>query len=291
MVDRRPRVKLALRSVSKTFATGSRNGSVHALDGITLDVREGEFVCLVGPSGCGKSTLLNLIAGLEKPSAGEVLMDGRPIDGPGPERMVLFQEAALFPWLNVVHNVEFGLKQKGVPRRARRETALHYLDLVHLGRFAKAYVHELSGGMKQRVAIARALAADPEVLLMDEPFAALDAQTRDVLHAELQELWAATRKTVVFITHNVREAVCLGDRVAVLTYRPGRLKAQFGVGLPRPRQIEDEGLMTVVAEITLSLRGEVIKALNEELKERSEGHEPAPVGVLRRTVGAVGDSR
>jgi NitT/TauT family transport system ATP-binding protein len=281
--------KLALRDVSKTFA--GRDGPLLAVDGISLEVREGEFLCLVGPSGCGKSTLLNLIAGLERPTGGEVLMEGRPVTGPGPERMVLFQEAALFPWLNVLHNVEFGLKQQNVSRRVRRETALRYLDLVHLGKFAGAYVHELSGGMKQRVALARALAANPGVLLMDEPFAALDAQTRDILHAELQEVWAATKKTVVFITHNVREAVCLGDRVVVLTYRPGRLKAEFPVTLPRPRQIEDEGLMEVVAEITASLRSEVLKAVNEELNERAGVHEPAKAGVLRRTAGALGNSR
>ncbi|MDI6870893.1 MAG: ABC transporter ATP-binding protein [Bacillota bacterium] len=289
MVERRRPVKLVLRNVSKAFA--GRNGSVTALEDVSLEVRQGEFVCLVGPSGCGKSTLLNLIAGLERPSRGEILMDGRPVTGPAPERMVLFQESALFPWLNVVHNVEFGLKQKGVPARVRREIALYYLEMVHLRKFAGAYVHELSGGMKQRVALARALAADPDVLLMDEPFAALDAQTRDILHAELQEIWAATRKTVVFITHNVREAVCLGDRVVVLTYRPGRVKAHCEVALPRPRQIEDEGLLAVVAEVTASLRGEVMKALNEELNERVEGHEPAKAGVLRRAVGALGSGR
>lgn len=282
-------VKLALESVAKTFA--GRSGSVTALDGINLEVGQGEFLCLVGPSGCGKSTLLNLIAGLEQPSRGRILMDGRPIQGPGPERMVLFQEAALFPWLNVLHNVEFGLKQRGVPPRARRETALRFLDLVHLAKFAGAYVHELSGGMKQRVALARALAADPAVLLMDEPFAALDAQTREILHAELQELWAATHKTVVFITHNVREAVCLGDRVAVLTFRPGRLKAEFAVDLARPRQVEDEGLIAVSAEVTASLRGEVVKALHEEFNERAEAHEPAQAGVFRRALGALGDGR
>lgn len=281
--------KLTLKGVAKTF-TG-RSGAVTALDGINLDVRQGEFLCLVGPSGCGKSTLLNLIAGLEQPTRGEILMEGRPVHGPGPERMVLFQEAALFPWLNVLHNVEFGLKQQGVPPRRRRETALRFLDMVHLAKFARAYVHELSGGMKQRVALARALAADPAVLLMDEPFAALDAQTREILHAELQEIWAATHKTVVFITHNVREAVCLGDRVVVLTFRPGRLKAEFAVDLPRPRQVEDEGLMAVSAEVTASLRGEVVKALHEELNERAESHEPAQTDVFRRALGALGDSR
>ncbi|MGE5553318.1 MAG: ABC transporter ATP-binding protein [Betaproteobacteria bacterium] len=289
MSERRRPVKLALRNVSKTFV--GRNGPVMALDGITLDVRQGEFLCLVGPSGCGKSTLLNLIAGLEKPTRGEILMDGRPVTGPAPERMVLFQESALFPWLNVIHNVEFGLKLKGIPAKERRETALHYLEMVHLRSFARAYIHELSGGMKQRVALARALAADPEVLLLDEPFAALDAQTRDILHAELEEIWAATRKTVIFITHNVAEAVYLGDRVVVLTYRPGRVKAYCEVALPRPRHAEDGRLGSAVAEVTASLRGEVIKALNEELNERVEDREPAKAGAFRRAVGALGNSR
>lgn len=282
-------VKLSLRNVTKAFV--GRHGRVVALEGLSLDVREGEFLCVVGPSGCGKSTLLNLIAGLEKPSEGELRLDGAPVNGPGPDRVVLFQEPALFPWLNVVHNVEFGLKQKGVPPKVRRETALHYLELVHLGRFAGAYVHELSGGMKQRVALARALAIDPEVLLMDEPFAALDAQTRDLLHAELQEIWTATRKTVVFITHNVTEAVELGDRVVVLTYRPGRVKTELPVALPRPRQPESPNLVAAAAEITASLRGEVLKALTEELNERVGGHEPAPAGVFRRTLGALGNGR
>ncbi|HHW15729.1 MAG TPA: ABC transporter ATP-binding protein [Firmicutes bacterium] len=282
-------IKLSLHNVAKSFS--GRNGRVTALEGLNLDVRKGEFLCVVGPSGCGKSTLLNLIAGLEKPGEGELLMDGEPVTGPGPDRVVLFQEPALFPWLNVVHNVEFGLKQKGVPPKARREVALHYLEMVHLSRFAGAYVHELSGGMKQRVALARALAADPEVLLMDEPFAALDAQTRDLLHAELQEIWTATRKTVVFITHNVTEAVCLGDRVVILTYRPGRVKAELPVPWPRPRHLEDPELVAAAAEITAGLRGEVLKAVNEELNERVGGHEPAPTGVFRRTLGALGNGR
>jgi NitT/TauT family transport system ATP-binding protein len=289
MAERQRPVKLALRNVGKTFV--GRNGPVVALDGVAFDVRQGGFVCLVGPSGCGKTTILNLIAGLEKPTRGEVLMDGRPVAGPAPERMVLFQESALFPWLNVVHNVEFGLKQQGVPAKERREISLHYLDMVHLRRFAGAYVHELSGGMKQRVALARALAADPDILLMDEPFAALDAQTREILQAELQEIWAATRKTVVFITHNVTEAVCLGDWVLVLTYRPGQVKAHCEIPLPRPRRLEDGRLVAAVAQVTASLRGEVIKALNEELNERVEGYEPAKARVLRRTLGALGDLR
>jgi NitT/TauT family transport system ATP-binding protein len=290
MVDQNSPVKLSLRNVSKVFP--GRRRSVRALEDVSLDVRQGEFVVLVGPSGCGKSTLLNIIAGLDRPTSGEVVMDSSPVVDAGPERLVLFQEAALFPWLNVVKNVEFGLKQQGVAPTERRRTALEYLEMVHLSKFAEAYVHELSGGMKQRVALARALAADPEVLLMDEPFAALDAQTRDILHAELQELWAATKKTVVFITHNVQEAVCLGDRVVVLTYRPGRLKAEFAIDLERPRQIEDEGLLALAAKVTADLRGEVVKALTEELDERVEEHVyAAPGGVLRRAGGALGTSR
>jgi NitT/TauT family transport system ATP-binding protein len=280
-------VKLALRDISKSF--NSKDLLVTALKRVDLDVHQGEFLCLVGPSGCGKSTLLNIIAGLDQPSTGEVVMDGVKVTGPGPERLVLFQEPALFPWLSVVKNVEFGLKQKRVPPAERRRIALKYLDMMHLGKFAGACVHELSGGMKQRVALARALAVDPDVLLMDEPFAALDAQTRDILHAELQELWAATGKTVVFITHNVREAVCLGDRVIVFTYRPGQVKAEFRVDLPRPRQIEDEGLMTIAAKVTANLRGEVVKALNEELNEGVGTVEPTTqAGVLRSVTAGMG---
>jgi NitT/TauT family transport system ATP-binding protein len=261
-------VKLELSSVSKTFQ--SRRGATRALQDIAIQVWPGEFVCLLGPSGCGKSTLLNLIAGLEKPDAGEVLMDSRPVTGPGRDRVVIFQEAALFPWLNVQDNVAFGLTAAGVPKSQRMDKAMQYLRLVRLGSFRKAFTHELSGGMKQRVALARALALEPEVLLMDEPFAALDAQTRDSLHDELQDIWAQTGKTILFVTHNVREALVLGDRVLLMSARPGRIKREFKCELPRPRHIEDHALVDATRQVLADLREEVLAAQQEEVEhERS----------------------
>jgi NitT/TauT family transport system ATP-binding protein len=254
---------LSLEQVTKSFKSG--NTTLAALDKINLQVKPGEFVCLVGPSGCGKSTILNLIAGLEQPDQGRVLLNGQPVMRPGPDRLLLFQEPALFPWLSVLANVEFGLKSIGIPRKERRDRARHYLGLVHLEKFADFRVHQLSGGMRQRVAIARALAIDPQILLMDEPFTALDAQTRDILHQELQQLWVATGKTILFVTHNVREAVTLGDRVVLFTYRPGRIKAEFSTEhLPRPRHIEDEGSLALVREVMSGLQSEVQLALNAE---------------------------
>ncbi len=247
------RPKLSIRGVSKRFC--SRRDEVHALDRVSLDVDEGEFVCLVGPSGCGKSTLLNLIAGLDRPDQGEVLANGQPVNGPGPDRMVMFQESALFPWLDVMDNVLFGLKLKhNLPKGARRDVATHYLRLVGLERFAHASVHELSGGMKQRTALARALAPNPRVLLMDEPFAALDAMTREQLYSDLQVIWQARKKTIVFVTHNVREAVCLGDRVVLFSPHPGRIREQFHVDLPRPRDINGVALAEQATAITRALR-------------------------------------
>jgi NitT/TauT family transport system ATP-binding protein len=257
-------VKLELRSVNKTFQ--SRRGKTPALQNITLDVAPGEFVCLLGPSGCGKTTLLNIIAGLEKPDSGEVLMDQQPVNGPGRDRVVIFQEAALFPWLNVQDNVAFGLAAAGVPRSERLNKASRYLQLVRLSGFKKAFVHELSGGMKQRVALARALALEPQVLLMDEPFAALDAQTRDSLHDELQYIWAQTGKTILFVTHNVREALVLGDRVLLMSARPGRIKREFRCELPRPRHIEDHALVDATLEVLADLRQEVMAATQEEVE-------------------------
>jgi len=264
---RKPReghpAKLLLKNVSKTFPT--RKGTVNAIENVSLDVKAGEFLCLVGPSGCGKSTLLNIIAGLEKPDSGGAFVDGSPIPGPGRDRILIFQELALFPWLSVIKNVEFGLRMANIPASEREERAIHFLKMVHLSRFQHAYIHELSGGMKQRVALARALALDPEILLMDEPFAALDAQTRDILHEELQEIWAATRKTVVFVTHNVREAACLGDRVVVLATQPGRIKREFQIQLGRPRHIEDPSLIAYAKAILSDLKEEVEKVAKEEL--------------------------
>jgi len=255
-------MKLELRSVTKTFK--SRRGDTRALQDITLDVASGEFVCLLGPSGCGKSTLLNIVAGLEKPDTGDVLMDGQPVTEPGRDRVVIFQEAALFPWLNVCDNVAFGLAAAGAPPAERMDKAMQYLRLVRLVSFKKAFVHELSGGMKQRVALARALALEPQVLLMDEPFAALDAQTRDSLHDELQDIWAQTGKTILFVTHNVREALVLGDRVLLMSARPGHIKREFCCVLPRPRQIEDHALVDAARQVLADLKEEVMAAAQEE---------------------------
>ena len=206
-----------------------------ALDRFSLDVADGEFVTVVGPSGCGKSTALNIAAGLLAPSEGEVLIDGKGVDGPGPERGMIFQQYALFPWLTVRQNVEFGLRIKGEPAARRRETAEHFIDLVGLGHFADALPKTLSGGMKQRCAIARAYAVDPSVLLMDEPFGALDALTRVQLQDQLLETWSRERRTVMFITHDVDEAVYLANRVVVMAARPGRLQEIIEVNLPYPR--------------------------------------------------------
>lgn len=245
--------KLEVVDVSKRYR-GTR-GEVHALDRVSLHVAEGEFVCLVGPSGCGKSTLLNLIAGLERADAGRIEADGRAITGPGPDRMVMFQESALFPWLDVRGNVLFGLERTvRAPKADLIERAEAMLALVGLQRFSRSAVHELSGGMRQRVALARALAPNPRVLLMDEPFAALDAMTREQLYLDLQRIRTAHHQTIVFVTHNVREAVCLGDRVLLFSPHPGRIQEQFTIDLPRPRDVHDLGLAEQAAMITRALR-------------------------------------
>jgi NitT/TauT family transport system ATP-binding protein len=225
--------KLILEGVGKDF------GGFTALDGIDLEVGTGEFLVLVGPSGCGKTTLLDLVGGLTRPTRGRLLLDGDPITGPGLDRGVVFQQYALFPWRTALGNVEFGLEAKRVPRRERRARAREFLALVDLEGFADRYPHELSGGMRQRVAIARSLAYDPEVLLMDEPFAALDAQTREALQAELRRIWEQTGKTIVFITHGIEEAVFLGQRVAVMSARPGTIRTIVEVGLEARGPDED----------------------------------------------------
>ena len=245
--------KLAINNVSKSFQSAS--GKVLALDRVSLNVAEAEFVCLVGASGCGKSTLLNIIAGLEKPDSGEVLADGKPVTAPGRERLVMFQEPALFPWLTVFGNVLFGLNLKpNLSRKDRHDVAKYYLELVGLSRFERANIHELSGGMKQRVSLARALAPNPRVLLMDEPFAALDALTREQLYGDIQEIWKARRKTIVFVTHNVREAACLGDRVLLFSPHPGRIQEEFAVSLSRPRDINSVDLAAYATRITKALK-------------------------------------
>jgi NitT/TauT family transport system ATP-binding protein len=229
--------QISFESITKTFAAGGRKGSrkpedVTALSGVDLDIAAGEFAVIVGPSGCGKSTLLDLLAGLTAPTSGRILLDGRPVQGPGLDRGIVFQQYALLPWRTALGNIEFGLEATGVGRRERAERARHFLDLVGLSGFADRHPHELSGGMRQRVAIARSLAYNPEVLLMDEPFAALDAQTRESLQEELLRIWERTGKTIVFITHGIDEAVYLGQRVAVLTSRPGRVKRVVPIDLP-----------------------------------------------------------
>lgn len=243
---------LSLRGISRRFVS-SRHDTT-AVDNLDLDINAGEFVCVVGPSGCGKSTLLNIVAGLDRAGSGEALFDGKPIRGPGADRVVVFQDAALYPWLNVRANVEFGLKIKGMRGKERAATVDRYLDLVNLRKFERAFVHELSGGMKQRVQLARALAVEPRMLLMDEPFAALDAQTRDVLQAELQQIWLRTGATILFVTHNVREAALLADRVVVMTPAPGRIKATIPVPLQRPRDIDTHAVVDFAAEIRRELQ-------------------------------------
>ncbi|WP_031025305.1 ABC transporter ATP-binding protein [Streptomyces albus] len=235
--------KIRFEHVGKTFplratARGTA-GTFTALEDIDLDIADGEFSVLVGPSGCGKSTLLDLLGGLTRPSSGRVLLDGKPVTGPGRDRSTVFQQYALLPWRTARGNVEFGLEAGGVPRRERAERAAAYLSLVGLDGFADRHPHELSGGMRQRVAIARSLAYDPDVLLMDEPFAALDAQTRESLQDELLRIWQRTGKTVVFITHSIDEAVLLGQRVTVLTSRPGRVKEQLRIDLGDRTRAED----------------------------------------------------
>jgi NitT/TauT family transport system ATP-binding protein len=241
---------VSVSHVTKSF--GSGNQRVVALEGVTLDVNRGDFVCLLGASGCGKSTLLNLVAGLDKPTSGTVAVRARRTG-------LMFQEAALFPWLTVRGNVEIALKLAGTPKSERKSRAQELLEMVHLGDFAKRRPHELSGGMRQRTALARALAQDADVLLMDEPFGALDAMTRDLLHDELEALWTATGKTVIFVTHNVREAVRLGDCVVLLASRPGRVAAVYDVTIPRPRRIDSAEVATLAATITDQLREEVAR--------------------------------
>jgi len=227
--------KLDVRNVSKTFVKRKTGEEVVALEDINLKVREKEFVCVVGPSGCGKTTLLRIIAGLEQASKGEVYVDGKMTEGPSPEKGMVFQEFALFPWRTVRKNIEFGLEYRGTPFKERGELSDKYIQLVNLEGWGDRYPHELSGGMKQRVAIARALANDPEVLIMDEPFGSLDSQTRNMLQTELLDIWKETGKTIVFISHNIDEAIYLADRVVVLTALPGRIKDIINIDIPRPR--------------------------------------------------------
>jgi NitT/TauT family transport system ATP-binding protein len=246
---------VALTGVSKRY--GDADTGVIALQDVSLDVRPGEFLCLVGASGCGKTTLLNLIAGLDRPSVGTVDVPVPDGTSEGTSTAMLFQDSALFPWLTVAANVELPLRLRGISKIERRSVAADLLERVHLGGFGDKRPHELSGGMRQRVALARALAQDAGLLLMDEPFGALDAITRDLLHDELEALWLERRFTVLFVTHNVREAARLGDRIVLLTSRPGRVAATYPVDMARPRRIDSPEIATLAATVTDQLRAEV----------------------------------
>ncbi len=244
-------MSLVLRNVSKVFEDSKED----VLNEINLEIDKGEFVCVVGQSGCGKSTLLNLIAGLEKPTEGEILLNSHPVTGPGADRIVMFQEHALFPWLNVIQNVEFGMKLAGFPQNEQEERALTYLRMVGLEEYKNYAIHQLSGGMRQRVALARALTLDSEILLMDEPFSALDKQTSNRLREELQEIWMKTKRTVLFITHSVEEAVYLADRVVVMS--PAGITDIVSVELERPRYVYDEKFVEYRHKILEKVEGKV----------------------------------
>jgi NitT/TauT family transport system ATP-binding protein len=260
------RTILQISKLQKSFRSTNGNGreNLLVLKDISLDVGEGEFVTIIGPSGCGKSTLLNVVAGLEGYDSGDVVVTGHRISSSGPDIVMIFQEDALFPWLDVEANVEFGLKQLGIPKEERQKIARQYIEMVGLTPFANSFVHQLSGGMKQRVSIARGLALNPRILLMDEPFGALDARNREMLQRQIQEIHARTKKTIIFVTHDVREAVCLGDRVVLFTHAPARIKRQFVVDRLRPRRSEDS-----------SLRG-LTNAVLRDLKEEGDFEEIEP---------------
>lgn len=251
---------LELNKVGKTYP----NTVKETLKDIDLTINDGEFICVVGPSGCGKTTLLNLVAGLEKPSSGEILLDGVPITAPGADRVVMFQEAALYPWLNVLENVMLGMEFLKIPREERKSRAMHFLKMVHLADFTEYPIHQLSGGMRQRVAIARALSMDSKLLLMDEPFSALDKQTTNMLRAELEQIWLSNHKTVLFVTHSVEEAVYFADRIVVLSENPGQIKEVISCNLNRPRKIDDEEFIHVRHKLLELVRREVMKIAKEE---------------------------
>jgi NitT/TauT family transport system ATP-binding protein len=291
---REGRPKIDVARVGHHFGPIGRQ--VVALRDVDIEVHAGEFVCLLGPSGCGKSTLLYALAGHLSPSGGRISIDGLQVKGPGPDRLLLFQEPALFPWLTVQQNLVFALRASRVPRAEAVSRARDFIDLVQLRGFEGALPHELSGGMRQRVQLARALAVDPAVLLMDEPFAALDAQTRSQMHQLLQEIWMRDRKTVVFVTHDVREALVLGDRVIVMAARPGRVLHDLEVRLPRPRDPDDATLVELSRRIREELRdartdrGDPDAAGDEETPHAPPSHPPAsriPPGLDPR-VGAPG---
>jgi NitT/TauT family transport system ATP-binding protein len=284
---------IELRQVARTFRT--TRGVTAALADVNLSIDEGELVTLVGPSGCGKTTILNLVAGLDAPDSGEVLVRGMPVDGPGPDRGVIFQEAALFPWLDIRENVEFGLKEMRVPRADRRRRSTHYLAMVGMKAFAQYLVHELSGGMRQRAALARALAMEPSILLMDEPFGALDARTREVLQEELVTIWRETGKTIVFVTHDMAEAVRIASRVVVLRARPARvaLTVDIEAMIARPRAIEHPAVLALAAELKQDLDDdhELEVRLDHEERDQQPAHEPPASGDRDRVLPPDMDAR
>lgn len=246
-------VILQIKNISKEYKSSNLITQT-IFDGMDLEIREGEFVTIIGKSGCGKSTLLNIVAGLDKSFSGDVIIEGKPVKSTSQDRIVIFQENALFPWLNVVQNIEFSLRQAGIRKERRRDLAMNYLNMVGLSDFADANVHELSGGMKQRVAIARALSLDPKFLLMDEPFAALDIHTRQSLCSELLRIHDETKKTILFVTHNIDEAVLLGDRVIILSHSAGKIRKEFVLNIPRPRDLHHAAIRNIVSEVLDELR-------------------------------------
>lgn len=258
---------LQASNVAKSFPQKNRE-ALTVFSDINLNVNKNEFVSIIGPSGCGKSTLLSIIAGLTEPSSGTILLEDRTVEEPGTDRGMIFQQAALFPWLSVKDNVLFPLKQTH-SKTEREDIAVKFLKMVHLSDFMDAYPHELSGGMQQRVAIARALAMDPKVLLMDEPFGALDEQTRTILHQELLRIWQETKKTIFFVTHSIHEAIKLSDRVIVMGARPGRIIADYNVNIERPRKRDDERVIAMEKEMMGLLEKEINKVLKEGLDYES----------------------
>jgi NitT/TauT family transport system ATP-binding protein len=259
------KVRIVCRSLQKSYFDIRRREEIVAIAELNLDIADGELVTILGPSGCGKTSFLNIIAGFDRETGGTLLLDGAPIVGPGPDRGMVFQEYALFPWLNIEGNVEFGLRERGVPTAERREQTRRQIAAVGLRGFEKRYPHELSGGMRQRVALARVLVNDPKILLMDEPFAALDAQTRTLMQEELLNVWSRDRRSVIFITHNIEEAILLGDRVVVMTARPGRIKEIVIVDIPRPRDVTSEQFNSIRRRVASLMQDEARKAFAASL--------------------------
>lgn len=245
---------LVLKNVTKHFSDSKEA----TINDVNLEIQSGEFVCIVGKSGCGKSTLLNLIAGLEEPTEGEILLDGKPVTGPGADRAVMFQEHALFPWRNVIENVRFGMEIAGVPKEEQEQKAMKYLRMMQLEEYRDYPIHQLSGGMRQRVALARALTLDSEILLMDEPFSALDKQTANRLRSELQDIWMKMKRTVLFITHSVEEAVYLGDRVVVMSEKKQSIRDIITIELPRPRHVYDAAFVQYRHQILEEVQNEEV---------------------------------